>query len=158
MMCPICNRSHREDIRLGRQARKRILIAEDEPEIASLMAYNLDQAGYDIAVADDGAAALASLDVLRPDLLILDLLLPLRSGWQILRHMRACGGSRLSRVPVVVVTALACDRLARELSQSGAQRLLGKPFSVAQLLSAVAELLAEEPVRIHEHFIQPSPF
>lgn len=143
--CPICNRSHREELRSSRRTKKRILIAEDEPSIANLMAYNLEQAGYEIEVAADGAAALDSMNACPPDLLILDLLLPLRSGWQVLRHMRASAGSRLSAVPVVVVSALACDRLARELSASGAQRLLGKPFSVTDLCAAAEDLLAEDP-------------
>src|SRR5258705_12794125 len=116
--CPICSESHRAVAPTGPE---RILIAEDEPSVASLIAYNLEQDGYRVTIAGDGDEALRSLAASPPELLVLDLLLPLRSGWQVLREVRTRGDLGLADLPVLVVSALACDRLERQLSAMGAQ-------------------------------------
>ena len=137
-LCPICRESHRPDL----DARPlRVLVVEDEPSVANLIAYNLEQDGYSISLAADGVAALQALRDDPPDLLVLDLLLPLQSGWQVLREIRSRPDPRLATLPVLVVSALACDRLDRQLRASGAQRVLGKPFSVQELREVVRSLL-----------------
>jgi DNA-binding response OmpR family regulator len=136
--CPICNRSHRG---ADRSIPPRILVAEDDPSIANLIAYNLKQDGHLLTVVADGAAALRALRESPADLLILDLLLPLQSGWQVLRELRSRREPRFAALPVLVVSALACERLERELERIGAQRVLGKPFSVAGLRESVRDLL-----------------
>jgi len=96
--------------------------------VASLIAYNLEQDGYRVSLAADGDEALRALIASPPELLVLDLLLPLRSGWQVLRELRSHRERRLSELPVLVVSALACDRLERQLpageSWSGFDRAL----------------------------------
>jgi two-component system phosphate regulon response regulator PhoB len=141
--CPICDGRHREEPRAHAPAR--ILIAEDDPAIANLIAYNLEQDGYDVSIAEDGVEALRRLREEPPQLLILDLLLPLQSGWQVLREMRLREGTRLATLPVLIISALACDRLGHDLARIGAQRLLGKPFSVAALRATVRELFDQPP-------------
>ncbi len=118
----------------------RVLVVEDDVAIARLIAFNLERAGYRVTVASDGDEALRRLRQSPPDLVVLDLLLPLRSGWQVLREMRA-GRGRLATVPVLLVTALACERLADDLPHLGAQGLLGKPFGVTELCRAARELI-----------------
>jgi DNA-binding response OmpR family regulator len=135
--CPICATSHRTDAPVGSE---RILVAEDEPSVASLIAYNLEQDGYRVMVTGDGEEALRALASSPPELLVLDLLLPLRSGWQVLREIRTRRG--LAGLPVLVVSALACDRLARQLAALGAQAVIGKPFSVQELRETVRRLMA----------------
>ena len=76
--CPICLRSHRSG---ERSVPSRILVAEDDPSIAHLIGYNLAQDGHLLTVVSDGSSALRALRASPPDLLILDLLLPLQSGW-----------------------------------------------------------------------------
>ena len=137
--CPICSLSHRAVTPSGPE---RILVAEDEPCVASLIAYNLEQDGYRVSLAADGEEALRSLVASPPELLVLDLLLPLRSGWQVLRELRAHREARLADLPVLVVSALACDRLERQLSAMGAQAVIGKPFSVQGLRETVRRLIA----------------
>jgi two-component system, OmpR family, phosphate regulon response regulator PhoB len=136
--CPICMRSHRSG---ERSVASRILVAEDDPSIAHLIAYNLAQDGHFLTVVSDGSAALRALREAPPDLLILDLLLPLQSGWRVLRDLRSRSESPSAAFPVLVVSALACERLERELGQNGAQRVLGKPFSVDELRGTVRGLL-----------------
>jgi CheY-like chemotaxis protein len=142
--CPICNHSHRNEPR-GAARPAEILVVEDEPSIARLIAHNLEQSGYRVSIAADGVQALRALREAPPDLLILDLLLPLQSGWQVLRELRAHRNARLSKLPVVVVSALACERLERQLSALGAEHVLGKPFSVRELLAVARELLSRSP-------------
>lgn len=144
--CPICNHRHRAELRIAAPRSERILVAEDEPSVADLIAYNLEQDGYRVSIAADGVQALAALQEAPPHLLILDLLLPLQSGWQILRELRAHRDTRLSKLPVMVVSALACDRLERQLSLLGAERVLGKPFSVQELRTVARDLLARRHV------------
>ena len=138
--CPICNDDHRYE---PQSDAERIIVAEDDPCIANLIAYNLEQEGYRVSIAADGAAALRQLREAPPDLLVLDLLLPLQSGWQVMREIRGHQGTRLATLPVLIVSALACERLERDLTAIGAQRLLGKPFSVKGLCAVVRELLDE---------------
>ena len=135
--CPLCNRSHSDRARPGVT---RVLVVEDDAAIANLIAYNLERSGHHVTVVSDGAEALRRLRQSAPDLVVLDLLLPLRSGWQVLREMRSGTGS-LAAVPVLLVTALACERLARDLAHLGAQGLLGKPFAVTELCRAARELI-----------------
>ena len=135
--CPLCNRSHSDR---ARPDVTRVLVVEDDDAIANLIAYNLERSGHYVTVVSDGAEALRRLRQSAPDLVVLDLLLPLRSGWQVLREMRSEMG-RLAAVPVLLVTALACERLARDLAHLGAQGLLGKPFAVTELCRAARELI-----------------
>jgi len=138
MRCPVCDERHRAEAR-GHPA-ARILVAEDDPAIANLIAYNLEQDGYDVTIAEDGVEALRRLQEAPPQLLILDLLLPLQSGWQVLREMRHREGTRLATLPVLIISALACNRLEHDLARIGAQGLLGKPFAVATLRAMVHQL------------------
>jgi DNA-binding response OmpR family regulator len=145
--CPICSRRHRNELR-GTPRPAEILVVEDETSVAKLIAYNLEQNGYRVSTAADGVQALLALREAPPDLLILDLLLPLRSGWQVLRELRAHCDTRFSKLPVMVVSALACERLERQLSLLGAEHVLGKPFSVQDLLAVCGELLERRPAAL----------
>jgi DNA-binding response OmpR family regulator len=141
--CPICLQRHRDEIR-GSVRPARVLVAEDEPCVANLIAYNLEQEGYRVSIAQDGVGALRALREAPPDLLVLDLLLPQRSGWQVLRTLRS-QPKPLCDLPVLIVSALACDRLKKQLSSSGVERVLGKPFSVQELREIVRDLLDTRP-------------
>jgi DNA-binding response OmpR family regulator len=136
--CPLCDHNHHDPETRPRETR--VLVVEDDAAIAALIAHNLERSGYRVTIAADGIEALRRLRQSAPDLVVLDLLLPLRSGWQVLREMRT-RGARLASVPVLLVTALACERLAGDLPRLGAQRLLGKPFAVAELCRAACELI-----------------
>jgi DNA-binding response OmpR family regulator len=127
------------------------LVVEDEPAIAELVAYNLEQDGYEVAMVHDGVAASEALSSFRPDLVVLDLLLPLKSGWQVLRQMRGNSDPAIAATPAIVVSALGGERLARELAACGAPHVLGKPFSVMELRDLVARLLDSPDERRSAH-------
>ena len=124
---------------------KRILVVEDEISISNLISYNLEQIGYRVATAYDGAEALRLLGSFCPHLLTLDLLLPQQSGWEVLDSLRHHPHGRHSSLPVIVVSALDSPRLREDLLRSGVRYCLGKPFSVTELCVLVNALLEECP-------------
>jgi DNA-binding response OmpR family regulator len=136
---------------------KRILVAEDEPAIANLIAYTLEGEGAEAEIALDGRTALAALARLAPDLLSLDLLLPLASGWQILRQLRASTDERLRALPVIVVTALASAKLRAELAELGVRSVIGKPFRLAELRLAAVEAISVPPAPRPARAPRPRP-
>lgn len=122
---------------------KRILVVEDELSISNLIAYNFEQAGYQVATAYDGAEALRLVEEFCPHLITLDLLLPLQSGWQVLDTIRQHHRRQISTLPIIVLSALSCTKLRGELLQHGVEHCLGKPFSVTELSLLVNSLLGE---------------
>ena len=121
---------------------KKVLVVEDEPSTAHLIAYNLEQAGYRIEIAEDGEQACARVESFGPDLVMLDLLLPLKSGWQVLECIRWHADARVRQVPIIVVSALASQRQQKELQHSGVHHCLSKPFSISELCLLVHRQLS----------------
>ena len=119
---------------------KRVLLAEDEPNIVESLKFLLERAGFEVTVKTDGRQALdAALDDV-PDLLILDVMLPELSGYEVLRHLRA--DRRSETLPVLMLTAKG-QRSDRETAlECGANLFMTKPFSNAEIVSAVKELTA----------------
>jgi len=115
-----------------------ILVCDDEAVMRALVRAALEEDGYSIAEARDGDESLDLIRRLRPDLVILDMMMPGRTGLDVLNELR--GDSELSGTPVLMLTAKAQadDRVAAE--RAGADRYLSKPFRLAELAAAVAEL------------------
>jgi len=115
-----------------------ILVCDDEAVMRALVRAALEEDGYSIAEARDGDESLDLIRRLRPDLVILDMMMPGRSGLDVLNELRA--DPELSGTPVLMLTAKAQadDRVAAE--RAGADRYLSKPFRLAELAAAVAEL------------------
>jgi DNA-binding response OmpR family regulator len=114
-----------------------ILLVEDDPSLLAGLALNLRKAGYRTRTAADGAAALASLESERPDLVLLDLMLPGVDGLEILSHIRSTDAS----LPVVVLTALGGEDDKIRGLDVGANDYVTKPFSIAELLARVRAAL-----------------
>jgi len=114
-----------------------ILVAEDQADIRDLIVLNLQLAGYEVAAAADGAAALASQQERASDLLVLDLMMPLVDGLEVIKSLRARGRA----TPILMLTAKSTE-LDRVLGlELGADDYLTKPFSMAELLARVKALL-----------------
>lgn len=115
---------------------KRVLIVEDERSVADAVAYALKQEGFKVEVAGDGRAALDRFIEATPDLVILDLMLPGMSGWDLLAAFR-----RRGQVPVIVLSARAeePDRVAG--LETGADDYVTKPFSMRELTARVRSVL-----------------
>jgi two-component system, OmpR family, phosphate regulon response regulator PhoB len=106
-----------------------ILVVEDEPDIAALVAYHLTRESYRVRTAGDGAEALAAVERERPDLIVLDLMLPRVSGIDVLRELR--GRPELADIPIVMLTARKEEQDRIEGLSLGADDYVSKPFSPA---------------------------
>lgn len=118
---------------------KRVLIAEDEGSIAESLRFLLVREGHTVSLARDGAEAVAMVRRARPDALVLDLMLPKRSGFDVLKDLRAEPDTRT--LPVLMLTAKgqANDRKAAE--DLGVDAFLTKPFANDEVIATVTRLL-----------------
>jgi DNA-binding response OmpR family regulator len=120
-------------------SRPRVLIVEDEADVLELIRYNLEQEGIDVEEARDGRNALRQIEKNAPDLLVLDLMLPEISGFEICRKVRASEYTRT--LPIIIVTARSSEAdkvLGLEL---GADDYVTKPFSPRELTARVKAVL-----------------
>lgn len=128
---------------------QRVLIAEDEPSIVTSLEFLMRQRGYETRVARDGEEALALLPTFRPHLVLLDVMLPRRSGLEVCRFIR--GEAALSATRVMMLTAKGSERDLVQGMEAGADDYVLKPFSTQELVSRVVALLAapaaESPAR-----------
>ena len=118
---------------------KRLLIVDDELAIVEALQDILSVEGYDVITAFNGVDGLQRMADSKPDLVLLDLMMPVMDGREMLRRMRE--DSRLSSVPVVVMSA---GRISDEERRTSA-RFLAKPFELDVLLDTIAELLGQPP-------------
>jgi two-component system phosphate regulon response regulator PhoB len=118
---------------------ERILVVDDEPEIVALVAYHLAKAGYRVSTASNGEDALDAARREHPDLIVLDLMLPGLSGFDILEQLRAEEGTRDVAVLMLTARREEPDRI-RGL-ELGADDYLTKPFSLAELVLRVGAIL-----------------
>ena len=112
----------------------RILVVEDDDGIRDLVDLVLSSAGYEVLTASDGAAALQLVGTVHPDLVLLDMRMPVMDGWEFARQYRA---GPEPHAPIVVLTA-ARDAAARA-AEIHANGYLGKPFEVSELLTLVSD-------------------
>lgn len=119
-----------------------ILIAEDEPSILESLDFILRRAGWTIGSVTDGDAVLEGVRRLRPRVLVLDVMLPKRSGFDILKHLRA--DAETERLPVLILTAKGQQQDRRIAEELGANGFVTKPYSNAEVVGAVRQLLGED--------------
>lgn len=119
--------------------REKILLVEDEKDMVEVMKMNLEDEGYEVFVASDGEEATTRISEKNPDLLILDIMLPNKSGWEVLSYISSVPD--LQNMRVIVVTARG-DETARLLGfKLGADDYLIKPFSMKELCARVKRQL-----------------
>lgn len=125
----------------------KILIVEDEVELAEVLEYNLRRSGFTVLTAHDGLSACRLVGAERPELILLDLLLPDLDGWEICRLIRGHHDAELASTPILMMTALGSldDRL-RGL-ELGADAYLAKPYSVKEVALCARNLLARRRER-----------
>jgi DNA-binding response OmpR family regulator len=121
------------------ESRGSVLVVDDEPTITDVVSRYLERAGYDTRSAADGAAALELAGQARPDLVVLDLMLPGMDGLEVMRRLRTAGNGH--RVPVILLTAKGepADRVIG--LRLGADDYVAKPFSPAELVARVDAVL-----------------
>lgn len=117
---------------------KHVLLIEDEPNIVEAIRFILSQDGWQVTAQSDGARALAAIAEAAPDLVILDVMLPGRNGFEILQDLRADSATR--DLPVLMLTAKGQARDREAAERLGASIYMTKPFSNSEMLEAVRGL------------------
>ncbi|MEI7530081.1 MAG: response regulator transcription factor [Elusimicrobiota bacterium] len=117
----------------------KILIVDDDPEMASLIQTTLEQSGYNISICDDGEDVMVSLNAFNPDLLITDIMLPGMDGYSLVTLL--ADDEKLSKLPIIVLSALTPSRSMFETFPQ-VKAFLGKPFKAEELTAAVKATLA----------------
>ena len=120
---------------------KRILIVDDEQELVKAVQIRLQQAGYETLVAHDGQEGLEKAKKEKPDLIILDLMLPKMDGYKVCGLLKI--DSRFSKIPIIIFTAKAREEDKKMGQEVGANAYITKPFDPQALLSKIKELLGE---------------
>jgi DNA-binding response OmpR family regulator len=120
---------------------KKILIADDEPNIVISLEFLMQRNGYEVKTAGDGEAALQLVNEFRPDLILLDIMLPLKSGYEVCQKIRE--NPDVSAMKVVMITAKGRDIEVAKGLALGADAYITKPFSTQDLLDQVKRLLSE---------------
>lgn len=118
---------------------KRILAVDDEKHILRLVEINLQKAGYEVVTASNGREALEAVKLQRPDLIVMDVMMPEMDGLEALQHLKNDESS--ASIPVVMLTAKAQDADVFQGWQSGADLYLTKPFNPLELLTFVRRIL-----------------
>src|SRR5881275_3250579 len=120
-------------------AKKRVLLVDDDPEIIEAIRYALESRGYQIFIARDGNQGLAMAEREDPDLVILDMMMPKRSGFLVLEKLRR---TRPVPVRVIMITANEGSRHKAYAEMLGVDDYIRKPFAMDKLVDAVQRLLA----------------
>jgi len=121
-------------------AQKRILIVDDEPHITELIRVNLDAAGYDVTCAANGREAIERIDAARPDLLIVDVMMPEMDGWELCKTIK--DDPEMDGIRLIMLTARDTDRdrlIGRDIF--GVDEYVTKPFDVLRLTDLCSRLL-----------------
>ena len=116
-----------------------IIVAEDEDALATLLNYNLEKEGYEVAVATDGDEALVMIKERQPDLLVCDWMMPKVSGIEVCRRLRAQGNTR--NLPIVMLTARSEESDRIRGLDTGADDYVVKPFSMVELMARIRAVL-----------------
>lgn len=119
--------------------KKKILIVEDEPHALETLQDRLEFEGYEIITAGDGATALIKAKAEKPDLIILDIMLPRMDGYKVCGFLKA--DTRYNKIPIIMLTAKAQEADRKIGHEMGAEAYIAKPFEPDELLGKIKELL-----------------
>lgn len=121
--------------------KRKVLIADDEPNIVTALEFLLKRAGYDVRTAANGDEALALVESYAPDLVLIDIMMPGKSGYEVCQRMRERPQWR--HIKIVMVTAKGREAEVSKGMSLGADLYVTKPFSTQELIAAVDRLLAD---------------
>jgi len=121
----------------------KILVADDEPNIVISLEYLLKREGYTVAVARDGQEALDAITRDTPDLVLLDVMMPKKTGFEVCQEVRA--NEALHGLKILMLTAKGRDTDVAKGTALGADAYMTKPFSTRDLVQKVADMLGRTP-------------
>lgn len=116
-----------------------IMLVDDEPNLRELLRQMLELGGFDVVEAEDGLEALEKLEVVAPDVMILDVMMPNLDGVSLCKKLRA--GTAFAGLPIIMVSGKTQHKAVKEGLAAGANQYLCKPITVQELLQSVRSLL-----------------
>lgn len=119
--------------------KKRILIVDDEPDLVETLSFRLEASGYEVIKADDGQKGLDKARSEKPDLIILDLMLPKLDGYKVCRMLKF--DEAYKDIPIILFTARAQEQDKKMGQDVGADGYITKPFEPQALLAKIQELI-----------------
>jgi DNA-binding response OmpR family regulator len=128
---------------LSSMSRGRVLIVEDEADLAWVEQFNLENEGYEVRVALEGLAAIEALESFVPDILVLDVMLPRVNGWSVLARAQELPDDRRPKVILVSAVSGVADQAKAE--GMGVGFFLAKPFDIDELVRVVDATIAGDP-------------
>jgi two-component system KDP operon response regulator KdpE len=114
----------------------KVLVIEDDKKIATALAVRLEAAGYQVATAPDGFSGLKVALEVRPDLIVMDIWMPVGMGFSVVQRLRSLG---LGGIPIIFITASKLKGLRKTAEKLGAIAFFEKPYNADELLAAVAQ-------------------
>jgi DNA-binding response OmpR family regulator len=136
-------------------AKKRILLVEDEPHMMEMLKFRLVENQYEVATAADGYTALTQVRSFKPDLVILDLMLPKIDGYTICRLLKC--NEEYRTIPVMILSARSNEEDIRRGLAMGADVFMKKPYDPPTLLEKIKELLARDRNAVEPEHAEPAP-
>ena len=125
-----------------------ILIAEDEPSILEALNFVLQRAGWSVQAVTDGEAVMNAVRRVQPRILVLDVMMPKRSGFEVLKQIRA--DATMRELPVLVLTAKGQQQDRRVAEELGADGFVTKPYSNVEVVDAVRTLLEDRITMVRQ--------
>ncbi len=122
---------------------KKILVVEDDARIAAALRIRLESAGYEVVLAGDGFSGLKMTMTHRPNLILLDIMMPVGMGFSVAERLKDLG---LGEIPIVFITASKRSGLRKTAQQLGAAGFFEKPYDADQLLAAIQLILGPAPI------------
>lgn len=122
---------------------KKILIVDDEPNIVAALEFLLQRNGYEVLLAQDGDAALKQVEQHLPDLVLLDVMMPLKSGYEVCQRLRERAGWR--HIKIIMLSAKGREAEVNKGLSLGANLYVTKPWSNKDLVAKIGELLESAP-------------
>jgi DNA-binding response OmpR family regulator len=123
---------------------KKVLVIEDSRNIVAVVKIALEACGYEVKVAQDGVAAMEEVFASRPDLILLDLVIPKMDGFMVLEGLKKEEKTR--NIPVIVISAKAAEEDIKRARELGASEYMVKPFNPEELRGTVAKVLGQRPL------------
>jgi DNA-binding response OmpR family regulator len=125
------------------ERKPKVLIADDEANIVTALDYLLRHNGYEVAVAGNGEEALAQIEAFLPDVVLMDIMMPLKSGYEVCQRVRERPEWR--HIKIVMVSAKGREAEVNKGLSLGADLYVTKPFSSHELIDAINRLIGREP-------------
>ena len=119
---------------------QKILVVDDEPNIVQYLAFVFNREGFDVATAGDGVQAMSMIRDPKPNLLILDIMMPNKNGYEVCQEIKS--DPELQDIQVVMLSSISNEDSRRHAMSQGADDYINKPFSPMQVVTRIKELLA----------------